>query len=81
MRLWLAHGKLSDKESPSCKVLSRKECGWSQEGEGAELGQRHLRWRGGMGSKLFWGEVAGACNVLDEETEEGKTRKTLSHPA
>lgn len=24
-----------------------------------------------MGPKLFWGEVAGACNVLDEETEVG----------
>lgn len=66
-------------------------CGWSQddrfcsrlrsqEGEGAELGHGHLGCREEMGSKLFGGEPAGACNLLDEGREEGKTRKTPSHP-
>lgn len=33
-----------------------------------------------MGSKLFWGEAAGVCNVLNEGRVGGKARKTPSHP-
>lgn len=58
-----------------------RSCVLSQKEEGAEVGQTRWGWRGGRGSKLFWGEVAGACAILDEGTEEGKARKTLGHPA